>query len=114
MRELSVGTNLAAGVKTTVYTVPDKHYAKWNLLYVMNNGANNKTVSVWWFDSSTATEIEVLNTVTVTTKQYLKMDGGAYVVLESGDEIRIQSEAASTLSCINTFELIPSRTSALS
>ena len=113
MREVSVGTNLSAGVKTTVFTVPDKTYAKWCLLYAMNNGANNKHVSVWWYDSSEATEIEVLNQVTVTTKEYIKLDGGAYVVLEAGDEIRVQSESASTISTINTFELIPARASAL-
>jgi hypothetical protein len=109
MREVSVGTNLVAGVKTTVFTVPDKTYARWNLLYVMNNGASNKHVSVWWYDSSTNTEIEILNQVTVTTKQYLKLDGGTYVVLEEGDEVRIQSEAASTISTINTFETQPAR-----
>lgn len=109
MREVSVGNNLVAGVKTTVFTVPDKTYARWNLLYVMNNGTSNKHVSVWWYDSSANTEIEILNQVTVTTKQYLKLDGGTYVVLEEGDEVRIQSEAASTISTINTFELQPAR-----
>lgn len=113
MREVSVGNNLVAGVKTTVLTVPDKTYARWNLMYIMNNGATNKTVSVWWYDYSQDTEIEILNTVTVTNKQYIKLDGGTYVVLESGDEIRIQSETGSTLSTIVTCELIPARASAL-
>jgi hypothetical protein len=36
----------------------------------------------------------------------LKFDGGAYVVLEEGDEIRVESEAASSMSTINTFEVI--------
>lgn len=113
MREVSVGTNHTAGTKQTVFTVPPKHYAKWNLLYLMNNGANNKYASVFWYDSSTSTEIEILNQVTVTTKQYVKLDGGAYVVLEEGDEIRIETEAASTITSINTFELITSRNSAI-
>lgn len=113
MREVSVGTNHSAGVKQTVFTVPPKHYAKWTLLYAMNNGATNKHISVWWYDQSTNTEIEVLNQVTISNKQYVKLDGGAYVVLEEGDEIRIQSEAGSTLSTINTFEVITSRNSAI-
>lgn len=113
MREVSVGTNHTAGSKTTVFTVPPKHYARWSLLYVMNNGANNKHVTVWWYDSSEGAEIEVINQVPVTTKQYLKLDGGAYVVLEEGDQIRMQSEAGSTLTSINTFELITSRNSAI-
>lgn len=113
MREVSVGTNHTAGVKSAVFTVPDKTYAKWNLLYVMNNGTTNKHVSVWWYDKSTNIEVEILNQVTISTKTYVKLDGGTYVVLESGDEIRIQTEASSTISTINTFELIPARTSAL-
>ena len=113
MREVSVGTNHTAGSKQTVFTVPPKHYAKWNLLYVMNNGVNNKYISVWWYDASSNTEFEVMNQVTVTTKQYIKMDGGAYVVLEEGDQIRIQSESGSTMTSINTFELTTSRNSAI-
>lgn len=113
MREVSVGSNLTAGSKTAVFTVPDKTYAKWNLLYVMNNGGTNKYVSVWWYDHSAGIEVEILNQVTVTNKQYIRLDGGAYVVLEAGDEIRIQSETGSTLSTIITLELIPTRTSAI-
>lgn len=113
MREVSVGKNHTAGVKETVFTVPDKHYAKWNLLYAINNGATNKHISVWWYDASANIEIEVLNQVTITNKQYLKMDGGAYVVMEEGDQIRIQTESGSTLSSINTFEIISSRNSAI-
>lgn len=109
MREVSVGTNHTAGVKQTVYKVPVKHYAKWTLLYLMNNGSTNKTASVWWYDKSTNTEIEILNTVTVTNKSYIRLDGGAYVVLEAEDEIRIQTEAGSSLTSICTFELITAR-----
>lgn len=113
MREVSVGTNHTAGTKQTVFTVPPKHYAKWNLLYLMNNGANNKYASVFWYDSSAAQEIEILNQLTISPKVYVKLDGGAYVVLEEGDEIRIETEAASTITSINTFELITSRNSAI-
>lgn len=113
MREVSVGKNHTAGVKETVFTVPDKHYARWSLLYAMNNGGSTKHVSVWWYDKSTTTEIEVLNQTPLTTKTYVKLDGGAYVVLEEGDEIRVQTEAASTISTISTFELVSSRSSAI-
>ena len=113
MREVSVGNNLTAGVKTTVFTVPDKTYARWNLLYLINNGANNKYATVYWYDSSTGVEIEILNQVTISSKVYVKLDGGSYVVLEAGDQIRIQTEAASSITSINTFELLPARTSAL-
>jgi len=106
MRQISVGNNLTAALKTTVYTVPTGYYALWNLCYVINHTGNNKTVGVFWYDKSTNVEIKVVDNYTLSPSQFLKFDGAAYVVLEEGDEIRVQSEAASTMSTINTFEVI--------
>lgn len=106
MREISVGNNLTAATKTTVYTVPTGYYAKWNLCYVVNHTGNNKTIDAIWYDKSANIEIYVLDGYILSPTQFIKFDGGAYVVLEEGDEIRMQSEAASTMSAINTFELI--------
>jgi hypothetical protein len=105
MRQISVGNNLTAATKTTVYTVPTGYYALWNLCYVVNHTGNNKTIDVYWYDKSTTTEIKVLDNYVLSPTQYLKFDGGAYVVLEEGDEIRCEAESASTMSTINTFEL---------
>jgi len=105
MRQVSVGNNLTAAVKTTVYTVPTGYYALWNLCYVVNHTGNNKTVDVYWYDKSSDTEIKVLDNYTLSPSQFLKFDGGAYIVLEEGDQIRVESELASTMSTINTFEL---------
>lgn len=106
MREISVGTNLTANVKTTVYTVPTGYYAKWNLCYVVNHTGNNKYVDALWYDSSAATEIRVLDNYILSPTQFIKFDGGAYIVLEEGDEVRLMSETGSDMSAINTFELI--------
>lgn len=106
MRELSVGNNLTAAVKTTVYTVPTGYYAKWNLCYVVNHTGNNKYIDVFWYDKSLNTEIKVLDNYTLSAGNFLKFDGGAYVVLEEGDQIRTESETGSDMSIINTFEVI--------
>jgi len=106
MRPISVGVNLPAGTKTTVYTVPTGYYALWNLCYISNHTGNNKTVSVWWYDASANTEVTVIDAYQLATTQYLRFDGGAYVVLEEGDQVRITAEAASAMSSINTFEQI--------
>lgn len=106
MREISVGNNLTADTKTTVYTVPTGYYAKWNLCYAVNHTGNNKTIDAIWYDASTNTEIYVLDGYLLSPTQFIKFDGGAYVVLEEGDQIRMQPEAGSTMSSINTFELI--------
>ncbi len=106
MRQISVGNNLTAALKTTVYTVPTGYYALWNLCYVINHTSGGKHVDVLWYDSSTTTEIKVLDNYTLNAKSYLKFDGGAYVVLEEGDQIRVETEAGSDMSVINTFEVI--------
>lgn len=105
MREQSVGLNVVANTLTTVYTVPSGYYAKWNLMYVFNGTGSTKTFTAYWHDSSANTDIYVLNQNNVSSKEYVKMDGGAYVVLEEGDMVKVQSETGSTFSIICTFEL---------
>ena len=106
MKEHSVGTILTDDTKTTIYTVPTGYYAKWNLCYVVNHAGANKNIDVIWYDLSNTTEFFVLDDYSLATKSFVKFDGGAYVVLDEGDEIRAQGEATSTFHLINTFELI--------
>ena len=113
MREISVGKNLTGGVKTTIYTVPTGYYAKWNLLYVSNHAGVNQTVTAAWYDSSTNTEVIVIDAYPLDPKSFLKFDGGAYVVLEEGDQIRVTSQSGSTMSCIATLEVSTQKTTSL-
>jgi hypothetical protein len=106
MRQQSVGLNLTANTLTTVYTVPVGYFAKWNLMYVFNGSGSTKTFTAYWHDASANTDIYVMNGSSVNSKDYIKMDGGAYVVLEEGDMVKMQTEAGSTFSTICTFELI--------
>ena len=105
MRPISVGNILTAGTKTTVYTVPTGYYALWNLCYISNHSGNNKTVSIWWYDSSANAEIYVIDAYQISATEFLKFDGGAYVVLEEGDQVRITPQSGSSMSSTNTFEL---------
>lgn len=104
-RPVSIGLNLSSGTPTTVYTVPVGYWAKWNLMYLFNNSGSTKSISVYWRDSSTSTNIYVHNG-TISGGSYVRQDGGAYVVLEEGDKVVMQDEAGSTFSTICTFELI--------
>ena len=105
-RPYSVANILSTTTKTTAYTVPTGYYAKWNLCYAVNHAGNNKSIDVLWYDSSSNTEYYVLDNYVISPTQFIKFDGGAYVVLEEGDQIRLQAEADSTFHVINTFELI--------
>ncbi len=103
-RPVSVGLNLTSGTPVTVYTVPTGYWAKWNLMYIFNNSGSTKSVSAYWRDSSASTNIYVQNG-TIASGSYVRLDGGAYVVLEEGDTVVMQDEAGSSFSTICTFEL---------
>ena len=105
MRPQSVGLNLTANTLTTVFTVPSGYYAKWNLMYVFNGTGSTKSFTAYWHDASAGTDVYVMNANNISSKAYEKMDGGAYVVMEEGDKVMMQSEAGSTFSTICTFEL---------
>jgi hypothetical protein len=104
-RPHSVGANLVANTKTTLFTVPTRNIAKWNLLYAHNATSSAKNFSAWWYDKSENTEIAIVSDYPLPAKEYLKFDGGAYVVLDEGDEIRVKSETGAVASCIITMEL---------
>jgi hypothetical protein len=104
-RPVTVGLNLTANTLTTVYTVPTGYYAKWNLMYLFNNTGSTKTIAAYWHDASTSADIYVMDSG-VSAKNYVRMDGGAYVVMEEGDKVMMLSEAGSSFSTICTFELI--------
>ena len=105
MRPVSVGTTLTTATKTTVYTVPTGYYAMWNLAYAVNHSGNNKFIDIIWYDASDNLEHFVLDNYVLSPTQFIKFDGGAYIVLEEGDQVRVQAEASATFNVINTFEL---------
>ena len=105
MRPISVGINPTAGTTTTVYTVPTGYYALFNLLYVHNTGANNKHLTVQWFDASANATIDILTQVPYTSKQYTQFSN-AYIVFEEGDQLRVTPESTSAFAIIATFEQI--------
>jgi hypothetical protein len=105
MRSHSVGVNLVANTKTTLFTVPTRNLALWKMLYVHNASTSSKTVSCWWYDKSENTEISVILDHPITAKNYFLLDGNAYVVLDEGDEIRAKSETGSAATILITVEL---------
>jgi hypothetical protein len=106
-RKISVGKTKATAAKETIYTVPTKQTALWNLLYVANVGANNKTATVYWYDKSTDAEFAIVNK-TFNTGAVEQWNGGAYVVMEEGDEIRVEiQDNQTTFTFIVSVELDP-------
>jgi hypothetical protein len=108
MRRFSTGVVLTPNTKTTLYTVPTKHIAEWSLLYAHNGTASAKNFSAWWYDASANLEIPVVVDYQLDAKEFLRIDGGAIVVLQEGDEVRAKIETGATdASVIITLDLIP-------
>lgn len=105
MRELSVGANPTAGSTSTLYTVPTGYRALWNLSYLHNASGSTKHITLTWYDSSAAVSYDILSQYSFNSKDYLKLDGGSYVVLEEGDQVRVTPEAGSTFAIAMTFVL---------
>ena len=105
MRPESVGVSPAANTLTTVYTVPTGYYAKFTVMYIHNTGGSTKSITVQWYDASSATTLDILTSYNLTSKEYLEFNGVAYIVLEEGDRIQITTQSASSFSFIATFEV---------
>ena len=105
MRSHSVGRNLVAGTKTTLFVVPTRNMALWKMLYAFNNTASAKTFTCWWYDKSEDTEVALALQYPLSTKTFFLLGDGNYVALDEGDEIRAESEAGSSATVIITVEL---------
>jgi hypothetical protein len=105
MRSHSVGKNLVANTKTTLFTVPTRNIALWKLLYAFNNTASAKTFSCWWYDKSENVEIAIADGYPLSSKTFFLLGDGNYVALDEGDEIRAISETGSTTTIVITVDL---------
>ena len=105
MRPVSVGKNLTANTLTTLFTVPTRNIATARDVLMTNRGVGNKHISIYWYDKSTNTSIEVVHERTITSKTSQTIDSNFQFVLDEGDELRSISEAGSTMTVVATFEL---------
>ena len=106
-RKISTGTTKTTTARETIYTVPTKNTALWNLLYVASLDGTNSP-KVYWYDSSTDSEIFVFGGKNLGTGDYLMLSQ-AEVVLQEGDRIDIEQTGTSTVTYIMTLELIPNQ-----
>ena len=105
-RPHSVGAVLTPNTTKTMFVVPTRNIARWSLLYAFNGTSSAKNFRAWWYDSSANVEIPILYDYPLAAKEYLKFDGGAEIILDEHDEIRVWIESgATTPGCVITVEL---------
>ena len=107
-RKISVASTKNTTTKDTLYTVPTKNTALWNLLYIKTI-SGNPTPSVYWYDSSTSTEYYIYGGKNLGASDAPLLLTQAEVSLQEGDEIRIAQSDTSTVTYICTVELVPNQ-----
>ena len=89
--------------KHTLYTVPARNIALWELLYFVSLTGTDSP-SVYWYDASTDTEYKIFGAKNLSAGDYVLLTD-AVVVLEEGDEIRVQNSGTQTVTYMITVTL---------
>jgi hypothetical protein len=105
MRPHSIGKNLTANTLTTLFTVPTRNMAITHDILMTNRGAGNKHISIYWYDKSTNTSIEVVHERTISAKTSAVIDSNFSFVMDEEDELRAISETGSTMTVVASFDL---------
>jgi hypothetical protein len=105
-RKVSAVTTKATTTKDTILTVPTKNTGLWQLMYIISLTGND-TPKVYWYDVSTNTEYFIVGGKNLGAGEFIRLDGEAEVVLQAGDQIRVQNSSTNTVTYIATVEFIP-------
>jgi hypothetical protein len=105
-RKVSAVTTKATTTKDTILTVPTKNTGLWQLMYIISLTGND-TPKVYWYDVSTNTEYFIVGGKNLGAGEFVRLDGEAEVVLQSGDQIRVQNSSTNTVTYIATVEFVP-------
>jgi hypothetical protein len=105
-RKVSAVTTKTTTTKDTILTVPTKNTGLWQLMYIISLTGND-TPKVYWYDVSTDTEYFIVGGKNLGAGDFIRLDGEAEVVLQAGDQIRVQNSSTNTVTYIATVEFIP-------
>jgi hypothetical protein len=105
-RKVSAVTTKTTTTKDTILTVPTKNTGLWQLMYIISLTGND-TPKVYWYDVSTDTEYFIVGGKNLGAGEFIRLDGEAEVVLQAGDQIRVQNSSTNTVTYIATVEFVP-------
>ena len=105
-RKVSAVTTKATTTKDTILTVPTKNTGLWQLMYIISLTGND-TPKVYWYDVSTNTEYFIVGGKNLGAGEYIILDGNTEVVMQAGDQLRVQNSSTNTVTYVATVEFIP-------
>lgn len=75
----------------TLYTCPANAKAHMNLLFFTNASSNASDVNVQWYRASKSASYFILGGKNLSQGEFVQFDGGAFIVLEAGDYITLET-----------------------
>jgi hypothetical protein len=103
-RKVSSAITRTVADKITLYTVPTRNRAEWEMMYVISLTGTD-TPAVYWYDSSENVEYQVLGAKNLGAGEYVLLST-ATVVMEEDDQIRVKNSSTNTVTYIATVNLI--------
>lgn len=107
-RKVTSAKTKTTTTKEVLYVVPTSNTGFWELLYVIST-AGTETPKVYWYDKSKNTEYLILAGKNLGAGDYILFTEKV-VVLQGGDEIRIEQAGTSSVTYVITVELIQDST----
>lgn len=104
-RKVSAATTRTNSTKVTLLTVPTKNTGLWQLMYIIST-AGTETPKVYWYDKSDNVEYFIVGGKNLGAGDYILLTN-AEVVLQEGDEIRVQNTGTSSVTYVATVEFVP-------
>ena len=74
----------------TLYTCPSNAKAHMNLLFITNASSNDSDIEVKWYRAADTTSYFIIGSKNLGTGEFIQFDGGAFIVLEAGDQITVE------------------------
>ena len=105
-RRVSSAATRTDATKVTLLTVPTKNTGVWQVMYIISTTGNDSP-KVYWYDKSANTEYLVVGGKNLGAGDYILLDGNAAVIMQEGDEIRVQNSGTSSVTYIATVEFVP-------
>lgn len=104
-RKVSAANTKTTTTKEVLLTVPTKNTGIWTTMYVIST-AGTETPKVYWYDKSANIEYFVIGGKNLGAGDYILL-ADKEVVLQAGDEIRIQNTGTNSVTYIATVEYVP-------
>ena len=97
--------NLTDTTTQDVVTIPNGFVAHWNMAFISNldNATNDITLFI---DKTPDPDVYILNGTSVSSKEFLLIDGAAVFVLQEGDVIKASAGSAGNVEVVVTFDLL--------